>query len=152
MGARRLTPFVSGLVDTRRSLKPNSKRQNLLFADHSCIDFINGRRTGGAEHNGNQDGAVCSAVASIRGAIDWNDSRVSGPAAILDGGGSRPKTVAVQRLLQRISASRIAKGTDPDRDIGIQRCRFQIVSMAETLSRVISNANGGMNSNSPMTG
>jgi len=40
-------------------------------------------------------------------------ARVSGSAAILDGGGPRRKTVAVQRLLQRISGSRIAKGQTP---------------------------------------
>jgi len=40
-------------------------------------------------------------------------ARVSGSAAIPDGGGPRRKTVAVQRLLQRISGSRIAKGQTP---------------------------------------
>src|SRR5262249_20878902 len=48
---------------------------------------------------GNQNGALRSAVASVCGAIDWNDSsRVPGPNIILDGsrpGGEAPSLPAL---------------------------------------------------------
>src|SRR5439155_16626521 len=55
------------------------------------------------------------------------------------------------RLFQRISGSRLAEGKHSDRDTDIQRRRFQIVSLAVTLSASLSDADGGLNSNSPWT-
>ena len=74
------------------------------------------------------------------------------PHAVLDGGGSRIETVLVPDLLQQISRSRIAGGQDSDSESRIQADRFRTISLAETLSRFIPNANSCMNVNSPGTG
>jgi hypothetical protein len=106
-----------------------------------------------ARRHGNQDCSLCSPVASIRGAIDWDDSsRMSGPATILDGGGSGSKTGGFRKVLQQIPGSCVAGRSHSDRNVGIQRRQFQVLSLAETLSWFIPNTNSCMSTNSPRTG
>ena len=73
-----------------------------------------------------------------------------GPASVLDGGGSQHETVAVQRLLQRVSESRIAEGPDSNWDAGIKaQHQLQILSLAEPLLWSIPNINRCLSTNSP---
>jgi len=54
-------------------------------------------------------------------------------------------------LLQRVSKSCCAEGTNSDRNARIQRRESQIISLAVTLLWVIRNTGRGMNRNSPAT-
>ena len=74
------------------------------------------------------------------------------PASVLDGGRPRGEVVSLQNLLQRISGSRVARGPDSDQNARIRRRQFQMLSLAQTLSRFIPNTNGCMSTNSPCTG
>ena len=74
------------------------------------------------------------------------------PNLILDGSRSGTETICLQKLLQRIPKPCVVGREDAGRNAGIQRRRFQIVSLAETLSWVIPNTNRCMNTNSPRTG
>jgi len=75
------------------------------------------------------------------------------PPSVLDCGRSGDETVGLSGLLQQVSLTRLAQGSDSDSTGGIKRSKFQILPLAETLSRSIPNANGcSMNTNSPRTG
>src|SRR5262245_5104941 len=74
------------------------------------------------------------------------------PASVLDRDRSGTETVEFQDVLQPASCSRVAGGFDSDRNTGIQRRQFQILPLAETLSRAIPNTGGCINANSPCTG
>src|SRR5262249_31777191 len=58
----------------------------------------------------------------------------------------------VQTLFQSTSKSQRAQGRDADRNAGIARYRFEILSLAEAVSWAVSDANRGMTTNSPTTG
>src|SRR5882762_7493341 len=73
------------------------------------------------------------------------------PSSVLDGGRSGIETVGLPELLQQIPSSCGAEGTDSDRNARIQGHELQIVSLAETLSRLVPNTNGRMSANSPRT-
>src|SRR6266853_1107528 len=72
-------------------------------------------------------------------------------SSVLDGGGSRVETFGFPTLLQYGSRSRVAGESDSDSDCGIQTRRSQMLCVAETLSRFISNAKSRMKTNSPRT-
>jgi len=74
------------------------------------------------------------------------------PPTVLDCGGFGRETVGFQKLLQQISDSRIAGRSNTGRNVGIQEHELKIVSSAETLSRLISDADRAMSTNSPWTG
>src|SRR5262249_33202731 len=74
------------------------------------------------------------------------------PASVLDRDRSGTETVEFQDVLQPASCSRVAGGSDSDRNAGIQRRRFQILPLEETLLRAIPNTGGCINANSPCTG
>src|SRR5262245_52262733 len=69
------------------------------------------------------------------------------PASVLDGGRSGSETVEFQDVLQTVSCLCVAGRSDSDRDAGIQRRQFQILYLAETLSRAIPNTNDCINAN-----
>src|SRR6516162_8751293 len=93
--------------------------------------------------NGNQDRAICSAVASIHRAIDRHNSpRVFGPVALLDRGRLGREVNCVQRLLQRIPLALWTEWEDSGRGRSRKKYRFQLLWMETALSRSISNANG----------
>src|SRR3989442_15981488 len=73
------------------------------------------------------------------------------PSSVLDGGGSRVETFGFPKLLQYGSRSRVAGESDSDSDCGIRTDRSQMLCVAETLSRFISNAKSRMKTNSPCT-
>src|SRR5262249_51097967 len=71
--------------------------------------------------------------------------------SVMDSGRHRGEVVSLQNLLQRISGSRVARGPDSDQNARIRRRQFQMLSLAQTLSRFIPNTNGCMSTNSPCT-
>src|SRR5437867_6905608 len=62
-----------------------------------------------------------------------------------------PTAFRRRTLLQRVSKSCCAEGTNSDRNARIQRRESQIISLAVTLLWVIRNTGRGMNRNSPAT-
>src|SRR5436853_6314351 len=80
----------------------------------------------------------------IRSSSDWSGQFgvVSGPVAVLDRHGSGAQAIGFQKLLQRIPHSPVLKGQTPIDRIAQRRSRnLQIIWLAETLSRLIPNAN-----------
>src|SRR5262249_9912060 len=75
-----------------------------------------------------------------------------GPAAVLDDYGSATEASGLQNFLQWIPNPYVFERENSDRNAPIQRNRYQIVSLAETLSWSIPDANRGMSTNSPGTG
>jgi hypothetical protein len=101
---------------------------------------------------GNQKCSLRSIVASVYRAIDFDyPSGMPGSVAVLDSDGFGLEAIGLQRLLQQILSSLCADGTNSHRNVRIQRRLFQVVSLAETLSRSIPHANCGINTNSPYT-
>src|SRR5262249_30740478 len=89
----------------------------------------------------------------VRRATDWdNPPRVSGSFTVLERNRSRNEVNGLQELLQRIPDSRLFEREHTDRDARIEGHRLQGISVAETLSRFIRNANCSMTTNSPWTG
>jgi hypothetical protein len=132
--------------------KPNDSEISQLGSRSSVSISSMASQSKSARCDGNQDRPLCSAVAPVRGAIDWNDSsRVPRPTSVLDGGRFGNETLGFQKLLQPASSSRVAAGADSDRYARIQRREFQILLLAETLSWVIPDANRCINANSPRT-
>ena len=118
-----------------------------------CIAFINGKPTSGFCALPKSKRFLTFRSRTICGTVDrHNQKRMFGPNIILDGGRSGIETVCFQKLLQRVPKPRVFGRKDADRSTGIERHRFQIISLAETLSWVIPNVNSGMNTNSPGTG
>src|SRR5262245_36970027 len=74
-----------------------------------------------------------------------------GPAAVLDDYGSATEASGLQNFLQWIPNPYVFERENSDRNAGIQRRQFQILPLAETLSRAIPNTNGCINTNSPYT-
>src|SRR5215813_1567063 len=74
-----------------------------------------------------------------------------GPAAVLDDYGSATEASGLQNFLQWIPNPYVFERENSDRNAPIQRNRYQIVSLAETLSWSIPDANRGMSTNSPGT-
>src|SRR5262245_24043563 len=72
-----------------------------------------------------------------------------GPAAVLDDYGSATEASGLQNFLQWIPNPYVFERENSDRNAPIQRNRYQIVSLAETLSWSIPDANRGMSTNSP---
>src|SRR5262245_13829954 len=88
---------------------------------------------------GNQNGSVHSLVSSVRGETDRNNpQRVFGPVVVLDGHGFRVEADRFQHLLQRVSQSCRAAGSDSNRNVGVHRRESQILSLAATLSWALS--------------
>src|SRR5262249_35288739 len=75
-----------------------------------------------------------------------------GPAAVLDDDGSATEASGLQNFLQWIPNPYVFERENSDRNAPIQRNRYQIVSLAETVSWSIPDANRGMSTNSPGTG
>src|SRR5262249_19112660 len=73
-------------------------------------------------------------------------------AAVLDDDGSATEASGLQNFLQWIPNPYVFKRENSDRNAPIQRNRYQIVSLAETVSWSIPDANRGMSTNSPGTG
>src|SRR5689334_5095528 len=105
------------------------------------------------EHHGNQNRSRGSLVASIHRKIDRNDtSRMPGPAIVLDGDGFGTEIRKLQRLLQRTPNALGFEGTNTGRESWIQGCALKTLSLANTLSWLISDANCRVSTNSPGTG
>src|SRR5262249_6285503 len=75
-----------------------------------------------------------------------------GSDALLDSAGSGNEVDCFQGVLQRISNPRGSARTNANRNADIERHRLQLIPLAETLSRPISDTNGSMSTNSPGTG
>src|SRR5215510_3265400 len=101
--------------------------------------------------DGNQNGTVRSPLASVRRTVDWYHSpRMPRSPFVLDGGRFGDEAFRLQNLLQQIPCSRITQ-SDADPDSRIQTCQSQVLQVAETLSRLIPNADSCMRTNSPST-
>jgi hypothetical protein len=105
-------------------------------------------------HYGDQNSAPCANIASVRRATDWNhSSRVLGPYSVLDSGRPGIEAIGVQGLLQSTSHSRQSRRQNTGRSSWRQCVRdVEVISMEKTLSRIISDAQGGIITNSPCTG
>ena len=84
---------------------------------------------------------------------DWNHSpRVPGPYSVLDSGRPGIEAIGVQGLLQSTSHSRQSRRQNTGRSSWRQCVRdAEVISMERTLSRIISDAHGGIITNSPCT-
>ena len=104
-------------------------------------------------HHGDQNSALCGPIASVRLATDWNhSSRVPGPYSVLDGCRPGIEAIGVQGLLQSTSHSRQSRRQNTGRSSWRQCVRdAEVISMERTLSRIISDAHGGIITNSPCT-
>src|SRR5215470_17928945 len=71
-------------------------------------------------------------------------------SSVLDGGRFGDEALRVQNLLQYIPRSRITQ-PNADSDCRIQTGHSQLLQVAETLSRLIRDADRCMNTNSPST-
>ena len=145
---------VDGLALCRmfkQAIRGATKLPKYLSSDHDPLyrfhQWEANLRVLSVEH-----GCLRSALAPIRGTFDrHNQTRVFGPSIILDGSRSGTETICLQKLLQRIPKPCVVGRKDADRNPEIERRRFQIVSLAETLSWVIPNTNRCVNTNSPWT-
>ena len=104
-------------------------------------------------HYGDQNSALCANITSVRRATDWNhSSRVLGPYAVLDSCRPGIEAIGVQGLLQSTSHSRQSRRQNTGRSSWCQCVRdVEAISMERTLSRIISDAHGGIITNSPCT-
>src|SRR5262250_2757985 len=74
-----------------------------------------------------------------------------GSDALLDSAGSGNEVDCFQGVLQRISNPRGSARTNANRNADIETHRLQLIPLAETLSRPVSDTNGSMSTNSPGT-
>jgi hypothetical protein len=119
-----------------------------------CSDSISGKRTfASSALRRDQNSALCANIASVRRATDWNyPSRVPGPYSVLDSCRPGIEAIAVQGLLQSPSHSRQSRRQNTGRSSWRQCVRdAEVISMERTLSRIISDAHGGIITNSPCT-
>src|SRR4030095_13787149 len=87
----------------------------------------------------NQDNAICSAVSSVRGAADWNRSKgVFGSHVVLDNCRSRKQAAGVPGLLQQLSNTSLIGGTDTRQEETTTGRESDVLSMAISLSRLVS--------------
>jgi hypothetical protein len=104
-------------------------------------------------HYGDQNSALYAHFASIRRATDWNhSSRVLGPYSVLDSCRPGIEACGVQGLLQSPSHSLQSRWQNTGRSSWRQCVRdAEVISMERTLSQIISDAHGGIITNSPCT-
>ena len=118
-----------------------------------CIGSISGKQPSSPRHYGDQNSALCAHIASVRRATDRNhSSRVLGSYSVLDSCRPGIEAIGVQGLLQSTSQSRQSRRQNTGRSSWSQCVRdAEVISMERTLSRIISDAHGGIITNSPCT-
>ena len=89
--------------------------------------------------SGDKDSALCPPVASVCGAADRDDSKgVFGSHVILDDCRSRKQAAGVPGLLQQLSNTSLIGGTDTRQEGTTTGRESDVLSMAISLSRLIS--------------